>query len=315
MTLPPEAIADRRRLTRRLVIWRSLAAFAAALAIVAWAGVAGLGDIFGQGGARVATLDLKGVIVSDADRRDALKAASEDDDVRALIVRIDSPGGTFVGSDALYRQLRAFGAKKPVVAVINDVAASGGYMAAIAADRIYASRGSITASVGVIFQTPRVDRLMESVGVDLDVWRSGDLKARPSPFEPTPPAAVVQAQAMVDRLFRMFIGMVKDRRRLDAAALAEVSDGRVVTGERAEELGLIDAIGDETAARDWLAAEKDVDDDLPAVDITPKPELERGGLLGHAMAFVLGDDRAADKYALSGLLAVWRPLAPMAELR
>lgn len=315
MPLSPEAIADRRRLTRRVVLWRSLAALGAAIAVVAWAGAAGVGDLFAGAGDRVARLDVTGVIVSDDARRKAIEAAAEDGGVKALVLRIESPGGTFVGSDDLHRQLLAFAEKKPVVAVIGDVAASGGYMAALAADRIYASRGSITASVGVIFQSPRVDRLMENVGVDMDVWRSGELKARPSPFEESPAAARAQTQEMIERLYGYFRGMVQSRREIDAQSLAIVSDGRVVTGGRALELGLIDGLGDAAAARDWLQAEKDVSAELPVENITPPPPYERRGIVGRTLAFVAGDVRAAENLALSGLLALWRPLSAGGELR
>ena len=111
MAYSAEAIVERRRLTRRVVVWRSVAALAAALAVVAFAGFAGFGGGLSVGGARIAKLDIVGVIVSDDDRRDALKAAAEDDDVKALIISIDSPGGTFVGSDDLHRQIRAVAAE------------------------------------------------------------------------------------------------------------------------------------------------------------------------------------------------------------
>ncbi len=313
MPLTPEAIAERRRMTRRLVYWRTAAALATALAVVAWTEFAGLGDLVHGRGDHVATLDIVGVIVSDDARRDALERAAEDDSIKALLLRIDSPGGTFVGSDDLHNQIRAVAASKPVVAVINDIAASGGYMAAIAADRVFAGRGSITASVGVIFQSPRVSRLMDSVGVDMDIWRSGPLKALPSPFEAAPPAAAAHAQDMVDRLFAMFLAMVAERRQLAPAALALIEDGRVVTGDRAFELGLIDAIGDETAARRWLEAEKHVAASLPSTDITPPSRLKRDGVMGKALAFVLGAPGA--ELRLNGLLALWRPLAPGVEMR
>lgn len=316
MALSPEAVADRRRLTRKLLLWRTVAAGAAALAIVALSGAVGLDEWLDGGGDYVATLDVTGVIVSDQERRDSLANVLEDDSAKALIIRIDSPGGTFVGSDDLHKRLREVAEAKPVVAVINDVAASGGYMAAVAGDHILASRGSITASIGVIFQAPRVSRLMDSVGVDMDVWRSGDLKARPSPFEETPTTARAQTQEMVDRLFTMFLEMVRERRDLDPTALAVVRDGRVVTGQRALELGLIDALGGESDARAWLASEKDISEDLPERDVTPPPPIKRDGVLGRAMAFVLGERAAASgALGLTGLLALWTPLASPDTLR
>ncbi len=159
---------------------------------------------------------------------------------------------------------------------------------------------------------------MESVGVDMDVWRSGELKARPSPFEETPEAARAQAQEMVDRLFGMFLDMVQARRELSADARREIADGRVVTGDRALELGLIDALGDEKTARDWLEAEKGVDADLPSDDITPPPRIERGGILGGAIALIFGAGPGGANVGLSGLsglLALWRPLAPAGALK
>jgi protease-4 len=315
MPLPPEALAERRRLTRRVVLWRTLAAAALIVAVLAWSGATGLGELLSGGQPRVAALDIRGVITSDQERSLAIAALKDDDAVKALILRIDSPGGTFVGSDDLHRQLREIAATKPVVAIINDVAASGGYMAAIAADQIFARRGSITASVGVIFQSPRVSRLMETVGIDMDIWRSGELKALPSPFETPSADASVQAQNMVNRLFTMFLDMVKNRRDLSEKAMTEISNGRVVTGQRALELGLIDALGDEAAARVWLSEKKGVSKDLPTDDITPEPPIERGGLLGRAMSMVFGDRQSSAELGLSGLLALWRPLAPSPSLR
>lgn len=307
MALSSEALADRRRMRRRLIWWRSLAAIAIALAVFAWAGVAGLGNLASKGD-HVAWLAIDGVIISDDARRDALQAVAEDKSAKALVLRIDSPGGTFVGSDDLFKSIREVAAEKPVVAVIGDVAASGGYMAAIAADRIYARQGSITASVGVIFQSPRVTGLMDNVGVAMDVWRSGDLKARPSPLEETPPKAAEQAQEMVDELFVMFLDMVEERRTLPPESVTLIRDGRVVTGASALELGLIDALGAERDARVWLEVEKQVSEDLPSQDITPKDEFEGNGWVSTALSLVFGTKQQTDGLLMSGLLALWRPL-------
>lgn len=307
MALSSEALADRRRMRRRLIWWRSLAAIATALAVFAWAGVAGLGNLASQGD-HVAWLAIDGIIVSDDARRDALQAVAEDKSAKALVLRIDSPGGTFVGSDDLFKSIREVAAQKPVVAVIGDVAASGGYMAAIAADQIYAREGSITASVGVIFQSPRVTGLMGNVGVAMDVWRSGDLKARPSPFEETPSKAAEQVQEMVNELFVMFLGMVEKRRTLPPESLTLIRDGRVVTGTSALKLGLIDALGSEREARGWLEVEKQVSVDLPSRDVTPKDKFDGNGWVSTALSWVFGTKKQSNGFLMSGLLALWRPL-------
>lgn len=302
-----EALADRRRMRRRLIWWRSLAAVAIALAVFAGSGVAGLGGLASKGD-HVALLAIDGVIGSNDARRDALQRVAEDKSAKALVLQIDSPGGTFVGSDDLFKSIREVAAEKPVVAVIGDVAASGGYMAAIAADRIYAREGSITASVGVIFQSPRVTGLMDNVGVAMDVWRSGDLKARPSPLEETPPKAASHAQEMVDELFVMFLGMVEQRRVLPPESVTLIRDGRVVTGASALKLGLIDALGTERDARAWLEVEKQVSEDLPSFDVTPKDEFEGNGWVSTALSWVFGTKKQSDGLLMSGLLALWRPL-------
>lgn len=309
MSLSPQLIAERRRLSRRLLLWRTAAALAAAIAVVAWVRAAGVGSPWGSGGDGVAVIDISGVIVQDDARERALKNAADDDSIKALVVRIDSPGGTFVGSDALYRSLRAVTAEKPVVALIGNVAASGGYMAAIAADHIFASRGSITGSIGVIFQSPRVNRLLDNVGVDVDVWRSGELKARPSPLEPPNAAVDAQAEDMVRRLFGIFIDIVRERRSLSTESERRVSDGRVVIGAHALDLGLIDAIGDMADARSWLEENGAVPAGLREVDITPPPPYERKGLMAQALAFVLGNEQTDAILTPSGLLALWRPLS------
>ena len=307
MALSSEALADRRRMRRRLIWWRSLAAVAIALAVFAGSGVAGLGGLASKGD-HVALLAIDGVIGSNDARRDALQRVAEDKSAKALVLQIDSPGGTFVGSDDLFKSIREVAAEKPVVAVIGDVAASGGYMAAIAADRIYAREGSITASVGVIFQSPRVTGLMDNVGVAMDVLRSGDLKARPSPLEETPPKAASHAQEMVDELFVIFLGMVEQRRALPPESVTLIRDGRVVTGASALKLGLIDALGAERDARAWLEVEKQVSEDLPSFDVTPKDEFEGNGWVSTAVSWVFGTKKQSDGLLMSGLLALWRPL-------
>ncbi|MBT6311981.1 MAG: hypothetical protein HOJ21_02130, partial [Alphaproteobacteria bacterium] len=154
----------------------------------------------------------------------------------------------------------------------------------------------------------RVTGLMDNVGVAMDVWRSGDLKARPSPLEETPPKAASQAQEMVDELFVMFLGMVEQRRVLPPESVTLIRDGRVVTGASALKLGLIDALGAERDARAWLEVEKQVSEDLPSFDVTPKGEFEGNGWVSTALSWVFGTKKQSDGLLMSGLLALWRPL-------
>ena len=294
-----EEYEERKRLRRSRFRWRLLAV----LALVAVA-VLALSRVMPGPGPHVARFDVAGVIVSDLDRTKLLNRLAEDDTVEALLVHIDSPGGTVTGSEQLYEGLRDVAAKKPVIATMGDVAASGGYIAALAADRILAMGNSITGSVGVIFQAPNVHELMDRIGVEMVEVKSGDLKAEPNPFEPIGPEAIEAERILVEDSFDWFKNLVRERREIGDNAMAEIERGGVYTGRMALDRGLIDGIGGLDEARDWLAAEHDVSADL---DLVPYAVEEEGGfpfdlLLGEGREDVL----AMGRRVKAGLWAIWR---------
>ena len=168
--------------------------------------------------------------------------------MRALVLRINSPGGTTAGSEALYAAIRRVAAEKPVVAVLGEVAASGGYVAALAADRIVGRGNTLTGSIGVIMEYPDLTEVMERLGIGIETVRSSELKAEPSPFRPTNPAARARDEALVADSYRWFRGLVGERRGLQGNALDAAANGGVFTGRLALESGLIDAIGGEAEA-------------------------------------------------------------------
>ena len=216
-------------------------------------------------GPHVAHFDVEGVIASDVERVRLLHRIAENDAVEALVVRINSPGGTVTGSEELYDALRTIAAAKPVVATMGDVAASGGYIAALAADRVFAMGNTITGSVGVIFQAPNVHELMERVGVQMVEIKSGDLKAEPNPFKPVDPEVIAAERVLVEDSFQWFLDLVRERRGIDGDTLAEIGRGGIFTGRMALERGLIDGVGGLDEARAWLRTEHDVAADLPLV--------------------------------------------------
>ena len=183
-----------------------------------------------------------------------------------MIVSINSTGGTFSGSESLYASLRELADAKPTAAVVGGMAASGGYMAAIATDHIIARSGSVVGSVGVIFQMPQVYRLLDDLGIDVETIRSGELKASPGPMQETTPPARKAAEALVDDLFGQFLDMVVGRRNLSGGDLEDVRKGGVYTGRVGLEMGLIDKIGGEDAALAWLTETRGVSADLPVYD-------------------------------------------------
>jgi protease IV len=303
MPIDPDLLVDRRRLRRQISVWRTLAVIALVGVIAAGIGRA---HVFGE--RHIARLSVTGVITDDPDRTRTIREAAEDANVKAMIVRIDSPGGTVVGGESLFKQLRELAGKKPVVAVMGELAASGGYMTALAADQIFAREGTITGSIGVIMQTMDVTGLLEKVGVKTEALKSGPYKAIPSPLEPLTEKGREVTKQLVDDMFAMFVDMVADRRHLERAKALELADGRVYTGRQAKALGLIDAIGGEDEARTWLADAKGVSRKLPVRELRIKREDDGlGDWMGETMARIAGKTYLSERLKLDGLVAVWHP--------
>ncbi len=300
-----DLVVDRRRLKRQLSFWRLAAIVLAVAAIGAAVGRFGAGIV---GGRHVARLTVAGIIVDDPRRSKAIAELVRDGSVRALIVRIDSPGGTVVGGETLYRELRRVAEKMPVVAVMAQTAASGGYMTALGADWIVAREGTITGSIGVLMQSADVTGLLDKLGVSMEAIKSAPLKAVPSPFEPLTPEGRAAAKALVDDMFDMFVGMVIERRGLARAKALEVADGRVFTGRQAKALGLVDAIGGEDTARGWLESERGVRRDLPVKDVKVSREDEFWrDVAGQALSAITGKSYLPERLTLDGLVALWHP--------
>lgn len=303
MALDLDAFYDRRRLKRRLFLWRTLAIVAAVVAAVVVLAAAS-GWKGGGLGPHVARLEVKGVITDDQDRLKQLEKLADDSSVKALLVVIDSPGGTVVGGEDLYHAVRAVAAKKPVVTVMSTMAASAGYMVAIGADRIIAREGTLTGSIGVLLQSAEVTGLLQKLGISAEAIKSAPLKAAPSPLEPLTPEARQATQAVVDDIYRMFLRLVQERRGLDDARLREVGDGRVFTGRQAVTLGLVDSLGGEAEARAWLASERNVSAILPVRAVKKDGEMSWLGEMTRAAA---GKMLMLETLTLDGLVAVWQP--------
>ncbi|MGH7312463.1 MAG: signal peptide peptidase SppA [Candidatus Rokuibacteriota bacterium] len=195
-------------------------------------------------GARVAVVELEGIIVDVEDLLRDLKGYRENPLVRAVVIRINSPGGV-VGPtqelhDALHRLRRA---GKPVVASLGAVAASGGYYVAVAADRIYANPGTITGSIGVIMQMANLENLMKKVGVDYVVVKAGQFKDIGNFSRPMTPEERRVLQSLLDDVHGQFVGAVAAGRGLDQGVVLRFADGRVFSGAQAKGLKMIDELG------------------------------------------------------------------------
>ncbi|RAI43247.1 signal peptide peptidase SppA [Rhodoplanes roseus] len=327
MSLDADALVDRRRMRRKLTFWRVLAVLVAVVGIVA-VGMAlrGRSELgFGEPvSAQIARIGIWGVIRNDQERVEALERLAKSRAAKAVIVHIDSPGGTTAGSEQLHTALRKLAEKKPTVIVVDGMAASGGYIAAMAGDHIVAQGNSIVGSIGVLFQYPNVSDLLKTLGVKVEEVKSSPLKASPNGFEPTSPEARAAIAALVADSYDWFRTMVRERRGIDGELLAKVTDGRVFTGRQGIELKLVDSIGTEETAIAWLAKEKGIDAKLPVRDWKLDPRigdlsfLHLGGavLLEAAglgpLARILGRSgtiQSFESLSLDGLLALWHPAA------
>lgn len=282
MSFERDFYEERRRKWRRSAFWRGVLATLGVLVLLIAIG------IWTSGGPRlsahIAQVNLNGVIYDDPILDEALKSVEENESAKALILKISSPGGTTVGSEAVFERVRMIAEKKPVVAVLGEVAASGGYIAAISADHIIARGNTITGSVGVIMEYPDVTDLMARLGIAMETVRSSELKAEGSPFRKTTAAGRVAEQELIDDSYAWFRGLVGERRNLTGSALDQVTDGRVFTGRIAHELGLVDEIGGTEKARTYLESLRGLKEDLPIDEYVL--EYEEGGFLGPVGKFL-----------------------------
>ena len=322
MSLDSDVIVDRRRIRRKLTFWRVVAALLAIAAVVILGMIAtpgGRGAFTATGS--IARVTIEGLIRSDQDRVEALERLANSK-AAAVIVHINSPGGTTAGSEQLYDALVQLKAKKPLVVVVEGLAASGGYITAIAADHIIAQQTSLVGSIGVLFQFPNFTDLMKTVGVKVEEVKSSPLKAAPNGFEPTSPEARAALNSLVKDSYAWFRDLVKARRGMDDALLDKVADGRVFTGRQAVDLKLIDQLGDEKTAVAWLVAQKGIKSDLPVRDFKLAPRFGDLTFLRTAASITLdalglsaiarqveqtGVAQAVDRLGLDGMLALWRP--------
>jgi protease-4 len=322
MTFEADQIVDRRRLRRKLSFWRVVAVLALILAVIGGTLFAtGRNGFFGVTSPQIARITLSGFIMTDRERDEMMEKLAKNDQVKAVIVSIDSTGGATTGGEALYESLRKLTEAKPTVATVNTVAASAAYMAAIATDHIVARRTSITGSIGVLFQYPEVSQLMDKIGVRVEEVKSAPLKAEPSPFKPASPEARQVIAGIVSDTYNWFVDIVAERRGLARGTALTLADGRIFTGQQALEQKLIDAIGGEAEALTWLARERGIDTKLPIKDWEPERESEgffffseaislwfakELGLPGDLIRGSIIDELVPERLKLDGLLSVWQ---------
>jgi protease-4 len=320
MSLDADAIVDRRRMRRKLTFWRVSALLIALVALVGLAAALVPGMRLAVPGNSIARIKVQGLIRGNQDRVEALERLGRSS-ARAVIVHIDSPGGTTAGSEQLYDALRTLQAKKPMVVVVDGLAASGAYIAALSCDHIIAQDTSLVGSIGVLFQYPNFTQVLKTIGIQMEEIKSSPLKAAPNGFEPTSPEARAAIAAIVSDSYSWFKDLVKNRRNLNDAQLAAVADGRVFTGRQGMGLKLVDALGNEKTALAWLEKEKNIPASTPVRDYSLEPRFSELSFL-HVAAWTFqavglsamaqrieawGAVQAVERLNLDGLLALWHP--------
>jgi protease-4 len=317
MSTETDTLLDRRRLRHRLSFWRALAIAAVVIALFAL-GVAGdrLSEVLGE--KQIARVSVTGTILENRDQLELLKRIGKADNVKGVLVFVNSPGGTTTGGEALFAALRELAKKKPVVAQFGTIAASAGYIVGLGADYIVSHANTITGSVGVLIQWPEVSQMLDKIGVKVNEIKSGPLKAVPSPFEPLNPEGKEITKSMIDESFHWFLTLVSTRRNIKPGSIPGLTQGRVFTGREALNYKLVDEIGGEEQAVAWLRKTRHVAKDAKVVDWKPQSSSPFGlwslvgsaveGLFGRSyVGRMLARDPSLSTLGLDGLVSVWHP--------
>ena len=300
MSAERDNLLDRRRLKRKLNMWQG-----GAMVLLAVLIVVGLGNIMSSDQPHIARVSLSGMIMEDFDREAMLAGLAENKNAKAVIVRINSPGGTVAGSEAVFNSLMAISENKPTASFIATIGASGGYIAALGTNRIYARKNALTGSIGVIFQSPEFSVLLDKIGVSVQEVKSSVLKGGASLYRPMNEGQRAVIEQMIGDSNAWFVDVVSERRGMERELAVTLADGRVYTGGRAKENNLIDEVGSEKHAINWLKEQEGVSEDLPVIDYEPTTY---DGIFGDVMSWAGFEEFVESRLGLDGLLALWQPM-------
>lgn len=316
MTYTADAVLERRRIRRKLTFWRVIT-FILLAAIILFAAIYINGSKPSRNIPHIAKISITGTIYNNEELLKRLKDVADSEMVKGVILDVSSPGGTTTGGEVIYDAVRRIADEKPVVTQVGTLAASAGYMIAIASDHVIAHKTSMIGSIGVLFQYPDISGLLDKVGVKFETIKSSPLKAEPNFFSP----ASDEAKAMIDNTVKdtydWFVGLVKERRpMITADKLPALTNGSVYTGRQALQHKLIDALGDQETSIAWLAS-KGVDKNLPVVEWKAETSPYNDLLSSAALKLLLRnmglsdqgsalfDEQISQRIFLDGMLSVW----------
>jgi len=302
MTINADTLLDRLYLKGQITKWRILAigfaVFAFIISFERYLPNAVLTESY------IARISIDGIVFDDQKMYDLLRDVEKNRKIKAVILSLDTPGGSAVGGEEMFLRLRDLAKVKPVVVVMRSVSASAGYMIALGADQVFAREGTITGSIGVIIETAEVSQLIEKLGIKPMIIKSAPLKGSPSPFEKPSPESIRVIQQVVDDFYQRFVDMVAQRRGLPRDRVVALADGRVYSGKAAVENKLIDAIGGEQEALKWLVEQKHIE---PRLDIKDTKPAKDENLISQLTQSVTGKFFQSSSLSLDGLIAIWHP--------
>ena len=251
----------------------------------------------------IAKVSIDNIITQDSFRYEKLEELSQNKNTKAVIVFINSPGGTVVGGETLYKSIKSIAQQKPIISVMGEVATSAAYMASLGSNYIFAQEGTITGSVGVLVLSSEFTELAKKIGISTEVIKSGDLKASPSPLEKMTPKAREQMEKIVQEISKNFINLVKKERKLDNNKTQLISDGRIFTGQSALQIGLIDSIGNIKEAKEYLKIERNIDM-LPILNMEI---IKKEKMIEKFLSLFTNKINASKLLNLKGLISIWIP--------
>ena len=251
----------------------------------------------------IATISIEGIISNPEDTLNDLENINKSSNAKALLVNINSPGGTFVSSKELYDKIKEISKKIPVVTYMREMATSGGYLVSLASQKIFSNIGTITGSVGVILQTAEITELLEKIGINPIVIKSGKLKATPNPLEGISENDSRYLNDVIKSMQLEFLSLLSENRNIESKTLEIISDGRIFTGKQAKELNLIDFIGSKSDAIKWLKDEAKLPQDIDILDYSKENQYEK--LIN--MRLFDKNFNFLKKNIYSGFLAIWDP--------
>ena len=251
----------------------------------------------------IAKINIQGIIQDRSDIIDEIDNLINDNNVKGFLAVINSPGGTYVGSKELFDSIKLLSKKIPTVVYMREMATSGGYLVSLSANKIYGNSGTITGSIGVILQTADISELLNQIGITPVIIKSGKLKAVPNPAEKIDEEKIIYLQEVIEKMQREFMELVKSNREISNSTSQLIRDGRIFTGKQAKELNLIDDLGNEKDALNWLKEKGGLDETIKIKELLGKNDLK--SILD--FKFLKKKFKYLNQNFYNGFFAIWTP--------